>query len=486
MKKSSWLLLTILMVTISSMLFTPFQQHAAAQGKHAKTLVMGTSADYAPYEFVDTKKSSDVIGFDVDIARKIADRLGYNLEIKDMDFNGLIPALDANRVDFVMAGMTPNAERKKKIDFSSVYYKASQMIVTNQKSIKKVKDLQGKTIGVQLGSIQEKEAKKIASQVNDVAIDKQNKVTDLVEQLKSGRMDAAVIEDGVAVEYLNKNPDLSGFKIPHSDATGTAIALPKNSALTEKFNEQIATMKKNGDIEKIAKKWFEPKKKASDEKRAIIDFSEIFPSVPFILKGIVTTLQFVVVSIIFGFLLGTLLALCKIGGVKPLRWFADAYTSIFRGTPLILQLIVIYNATPQVTGYKISAFVAGVLTFGLNSAAYVSEIIRGGINAVDKGQREASMALGIPKSAMMRQIILPQALKNILPSLMNEFITLTKESAIVAVIGTMDIMRRAQIVSADSYRYLEPLLVAGVIYYVMVMILTVLGRMLERRMSRSD
>ncbi len=217
-----------------------------------------------------------------------------------------------------------------------------------------------------------------------------------------------------------------------------------------------------------------------------LDFERILPSLPFILEGIPTTLKIVGIAAVMGFVLGIILALFKISRIKPLNWLADFYTSIFRGTPLVLQLMLIYFGSPQILGIQIEAFEAAFLSFGLNSAAYISEIIRAGINAVDKGQREASLALGVPYHSMMLNIILPQAIKNILPSLMNELISLTKESAVVTIIGLSDIMRRAYIVGGETYKFFEPILFAGFIYYVMVMILTVLGKVLERRMRRSD
>ncbi|MEH7333730.1 amino acid ABC transporter permease [Neobacillus drentensis] len=217
-----------------------------------------------------------------------------------------------------------------------------------------------------------------------------------------------------------------------------------------------------------------------------LDFSQIVPYIPFILKGIWVTLKFVIIAIIFGFLLGTILSLFKISSNKALNWIGKVYTSIFRGTPLILQLMLIYFAIPQLTGYDIQPFLASILAFGLNSAAYVSEIIRAGIQAVDKGQTEAAQALGVPYRLMMKDIILPQAFKNILPALMNEFVTLTKESALVSTIGYLDLMRRAQVVGADTYRNFEPLIFVGLIYWLMIMVLTTLGRIVERRMKFSD
>jgi arginine/lysine/histidine transport system permease protein len=217
-----------------------------------------------------------------------------------------------------------------------------------------------------------------------------------------------------------------------------------------------------------------------------LDFSSVLPSFPFILEGIKVTLEIAFLAGLLGFVMGIILSLFKISNIKILGFLADAYTSIFRGTPLVLQLMIIYFGSPQVLGYQIEPFTAAVVSFALNSTAYISEIIRGGILAVDKGQSEAAMALGVPYRPMMLNIVLPQALKNILPSLMNEFISLTKESAIVTTIGVMDIMRRAYQVGADKFRFIEPLLLAGIIYYVMVMILTLIGKAVERSMRKSD
>lgn len=217
-----------------------------------------------------------------------------------------------------------------------------------------------------------------------------------------------------------------------------------------------------------------------------LDFTAILPSLPYILKGIGVTLKIVLVAGLLGFAFGIILAIFKISKYKALNWFADVYTSIFRGTPLILQLMIIYYGAPQIIGFEISSYTAAVVSFSLNSAAYISEIIRAGILAVDKGQKEAAMALGVPGNRMMRDIILPQALKNILPALMNEFITLTKESAIVTVIAANDIMRRAYIVGGEQYRFFEPFIIAGLIYYLMVISLTVAGKAVERRMRQSD
>lgn len=217
-----------------------------------------------------------------------------------------------------------------------------------------------------------------------------------------------------------------------------------------------------------------------------LDFNRIWPSLPFILQGLVVTIQFTVLSALLGFAWGTILSLCKISSIKPLYWFGTIYTSIFRGTPLLVTLSLIYFATPQLTGQDITGFQAGVITFALNSGAYVSEVIRAGILAVNKGQTEAAVSLGVRYRPMMLDIILPQAVKNILPALVNESIALLKDSTLVSVIGAQDLLRRAQIVAAEKYVYFEPLLIVAVVYYVIVMLLSLSATVLERRMQKSS
>lgn len=216
-----------------------------------------------------------------------------------------------------------------------------------------------------------------------------------------------------------------------------------------------------------------------------LNFEAIIPSLPFILAGVGVTLKFTLVSLICGLPLGIGLALAKISKRNFLRLFARGYTSIFRGTPLLVQLLIIFFATPQLTGYAITAFEAGVLTFSLNSAAYSSEIIRAGIQAIDQGQWEAAQVLGLSYRQTLTFVIMPQAVRNILPSLVNEIVDLLKESALVSVIGEADLLRRAQVVAAEKYLYFEPLIVAAIAYYIMVMVISTLARYLERKLHHA-
>jgi len=493
MKKHALLFTAILAISIIFGNYHP--TIASSVGK--ETLTMITSPDYPPYEFYETKGGErKIVGFDIDIANYLEKELGFKLKIAQSDFNGLIPALQANRADFVMAGMTPTPERRKSVDFSIIYYEAKDTIVALKSSnLAKPEDLSGKIVGVQLGTIQEQNAKQIATKVPNIKLKKLNKVPEIIQEIKAGRIDAAIVEDAVALGFVKANPDLQFNVIPSlENASGSAIAFPKGSQLVEPFNEVLQKMKNNGELERLSKKWFSGNTTESalstnspaSSKGLNLDFRRIIPEIPFILKGIPLTLSFTLSSVFLGLFWGTALSFFKISGIKPLGWFANIYTSVFRGTPLLLQLSLVYFATPQLTGYDISAFQAGVFTFTLNSGAYMSETIRGGIQAVDKGQFEAAMSMGVSYPMMMWDIILPQALKNILPALVNETIGLLKDSSLVATIGVVEILRSAQIVGANKYIYFEPLLFAGLIYYVLVMGLSFGASNLENKLRRSD
>lgn len=216
-------------------------------------LVVGTSADYPPYEFHATIDGKDEIkGFDMDIAQAVADDLGVKLEIKDMDFDGLLVALQGNKIDMVFAGMTPTEERKQNADFSDIYYNATHRFILRsgeEGSVKSFDDLKGKKIGVQKGSIQEGIANDNFDSENIKSL---AKVTDLVLDLKNNKVDAILIEEGVAKINCDKNEGIAmaDFVVEDKDG-GNAIALKKGSSeLMEQVNKTINKLKENGDIEK--------------------------------------------------------------------------------------------------------------------------------------------------------------------------------------------------------------------------------------------
>ena len=206
-------------------------------------------------------------------------------------------------------------------------------------------------------------------------------------------------------------------------------------------------------------------------------------AVKYISQGIFTTLFYSILAAFFGIILGSLLAILRYTNNTLLVLIVKVYTSVIRGTPFLLQLFFIYFALPGLLKINIPIFIAGIAALSINSAAYVAEIVRGGIDSVDKGQAEAAKSLSIPYFPMMLDIILPQALKSILPSLINEVINLIKESAVIGVIGVADLMRRAQIIAAEKYDFITPLCIAGIIYYLLICVIARFGIMVEKKLK---
>lgn len=215
------------------------------------------------------------------------------------------------------------------------------------------------------------------------------------------------------------------------------------------------------------------------------DLRAMLGELPYLLGGIKITLIYATLSVFFGFLGGILLATLRLSPFRFLRTLATSYISIFRGTPLLLQLFLIYFSLPQILNCNISPFFAGLVTFSLNSSAYVAEILRSGIQSVPSGQVEVARVMGCSSFQIFRDIVFPQALRNVLPALINEIAALIKESAIISTIGEADLLRRANSIASHYYLYLPPLLTAGICYYLLIFFVTALARIFERKLACS-
>lgn len=210
------------------------------------------------------------------------------------------------------------------------------------------------------------------------------------------------------------------------------------------------------------------------------------------LKGLGVTISLSLISVLLGSILGLFLYLMKSSEIKSLNILSNIYIEIVRGTPMLTQVFFIFFGLATLINFKdfgisIStfAYITGVIAVSLNSAAYVAEIIRSGINAIDKGQWEASISLGMKKSLVMEEIILPQATKNILPALVNEFIAVIKETSIISTIGVTDIMYNVNLVRGSSYKSLEPLIIGSLLYFAITFTLTRLLKFVEGKYDKN-
>ncbi len=210
-----------------------------------------------------------------------------------------------------------------------------------------------------------------------------------------------------------------------------------------------------------------------------------------VLQGLKNTVLIAVLGLLIGIVIGTLLGIIKAApkyhlGMRILDKIASFYVALFRGTPMVVQLLIAYYVLLPAMGIRLGALWVGVMVFGMNSGAYISEIMRGGINSVDKGQLEAARASGLPYSVSMIKIVIPQAFKNVVPTLGNEFITLIKETSVLSFITVYDLYTVMKAIGGKNYEYMVPYLFMALIYIVLVLIISAGIKLLERYFGRSD
>lgn len=212
-------------------------------------------------------------------------------------------------------------------------------------------------------------------------------------------------------------------------------------------------------------------------------------------EGMICTVSLSFLTVVFGFLLALVLALMRMSRVKPLSIFASIYVEVFRATPMLVQLFIIYYIVfggVSLPSFKLFGFIRferflpGVISLALNSAAYLSEIIRAGIQSIDPGQSEAARSLGLTRRQTLQSIVLPQAIKNILPAIANEFVTIIKESSICYTIGVQEIMSAVNSVKSATFSIGEPLIIAACVYFCLTFPTSKIIQYFERRMSRGD
>ncbi|WMJ79585.1 amino acid ABC transporter permease [Clostridium sp. MB40-C1] len=211
-----------------------------------------------------------------------------------------------------------------------------------------------------------------------------------------------------------------------------------------------------------------------------MDVTILKKAFPILLKGSIMTIELTVIAIIIGTILAMSITFCKISNSKILKMFGDFYTWFFRGTPLLIQLFVIYYGFPQL-GIKLEPFAAAIIGLTINISAYITEIIRASIQSIDKGQWEASKALGMNYWQTMFLIIIPQSIKRMLPPMSNEFIALLKDTSLVSAISMGDLMRKSQLLYTATYKPLEIFLLATILYLLMTTIFTTSFKVLENR-----
>lgn len=448
--------------------------------KERGELRVGLSADYAPMEFEHTVNGkTEYAGVDIDLAKKIAKDNNLKLKIVNMSFDSLLGALKTGKIDIIISGMTSTPERKKQVDFSDSYMMTKNIMLVKKDKVneyKDIKDFNNKKVGAQKGTEQEKIAQ---TEIENASITSLSRLPDVILALKSGKVEGAVVEKPVAEAYLKQNPKLGISNVKfNEEEKDTVIAVPKDSPkLLSQINKTIKEVKDKGLIDKYMTN---AANAMNDDSGFISKYGSFF------LKGIKITILISLIGVALGSILGAFVALMKLSKIKIISWITSIYIEILRGTPMLVQVFIVFFGITAALGLDISALVCGTIALVINSSAYIAEIIRAGINAVDKGQMEAARSLGLNYRQTMKSVIMPQAIKNILPALGNEFVTLIKESSIVSTIGVGEIMFNAQVVQGISFDPFTPLIVAAALYFVLTFVLTRIMNMIEGRLNASD
>lgn len=453
-------------------------------GTEKEKLVLATEAGFAPYEYY---ANGEIVGVDIDISKKVAEYLGKELVIKDVAFDSIISEVKTEKSDFGAAGISYTLERAKEVDFTINYSESKQIvIVKNGSNINSVEDISDKKIAVQLGSVADTY---ITEEYPNVELVREKKFLAAIQDLKDNKVDAVVMDELPASKIITKDMHILEGEL-FVDSYGM-IVKKGNVELLNAINHVIQELKESGEIDKYLLKHLGVEEEPEESKNLIDRFyqSVIYDGrYKYILEGLKNTLLIALGAVLIGTLLGTIAAISRniyenVGRLKILSMISKSYVNIIRGTPSTLQLMIIYYVIFKQANVNI--VLVGILAFGINSGAYVAEIVRAGISSINKGQWEAGYSLGLSYSQVMMKIILPQAVKNILPALGNEFITLVKETSIGAYIGIVELTKASDIIASRTYDYFFPLILIAIIYLIITFGLTKMISAMEKRLNNA-
>ncbi|RPI35947.1 MAG: ABC transporter permease subunit [Nitrospiraceae bacterium] len=454
-------------------------------------LLWGSDAEGgAPYIFPDPKDPSKLIGFEVDLADEIAKELGVRPQQAQNAWDSLVPALMRGDSDIAMNGIEITPQREKEVLFSRPYYIYTEQLVVrrDEEVIKGVGDLKGKKVGTLSGTV----AQDILMNMGGVDVKTYAGQVEPYEDLAIGRLDAVLLDLPIAAYYAKPNPKLKYAGPPVGEGF-YAIAIRKGDEdLKKRIDEILNKLMKSGRLREIYEKWDlwnEKQEKLFLNAKGYVGLEEskqapVYTFFPTLLKGAGITLFISVVSMALAVSLGLVLTLMRLYGRQPLSSIATGYIEVYRGTPLLIQLYILYYGLPNI-GISLNPLTAAFLGLGMNYAAYEAELYRAGISAVPKGQMEAALSLGMTQGTAVKRIILPQAFRIALPGVTNDFIALFKDSSLVSVIAMVELTKTYSILAASTLRFFELGLIVALLYFAMSYPLSLLARRLEDRLKRS-
>lgn len=471
----------------------------------AQELVWAADAEGgAPYTFPDPRNPSRIIGFEVDLAAALAVRMGRKARFVQNQWDGLIPGLERGEYDVVINGLEITAERAAKISFSNPYFHSTLTITRrlDDDRVQRAEDLRGLTVGVLKVTF----AEKYVENLGNVTVRSYDSQVQPYIDLDLGRLDAVVMDTPIALYYA-AGPQVRNIEIAAARMTFGVGIRKSDVELLRQVNTALESLKRDGTLRRIFTEWGiynvtsaqafgDPEPFSIDNAPRYRDYLEAVRTertfaerldqykqfVPLLLEGALVTLEISALSMAIAIALGLLLAVLRVFGPPLVAWPVVAFIEVIRGTPLLIQLFIIFYGLPSI-GIRFSPLWAAVIGLGLNYAAYEAENYRAGIQSIPRGQLDAALALGLTRIQTIRKVVLPQAVRLVIPPVTNDFIALLKDSSLVSVITMVELTKMYGQLAATNYDYIGIGLLTAAIYFLLGLPIARLSRLLEARLA---
>ncbi len=477
-------------VASSSLTLTGDAKAKATPVKSNYKIVMDSS--FAPFEYQND--AGQYVGIDVELIKAIAEQQGFTVTLSNPGFDAALNAVQAGQADAVIAGMSITDARKEIFDFSDAYYTSNILLAVKTGSpYASYADLKGKTVGAKNGTSSYAFLDENAATYG-YTLKAFDEASTMYDSLNSGSIDA-LMDDEAVLRYAIQQGREFDTPIPGepSGEYGFAVNKGSNPELIEMFNNGLAALVASGKYDEIVQKYLGTENKEAETETKTVDETTIVGllsnNYKQLLSGLGTTLSLTLVSFAIAMVIGIIFGMMSVSPNSVLRSIAAVFVDVVRGIPLMIVAAFIFwgipNLIESVTGNQspINDFVAAMIALSLNGGAYIAEIVRGGIEAVPSGQMEASRSLGISYGKTMQKVILPQAVRLMLPSLINQFVISLKDTTIVSAIGLVELFQTGKIIIARNYQSFRMYAILAVIYLIMITLLTRLAKRLEKRLK---
>jgi polar amino acid transport system substrate-binding protein len=459
----------------------------------------------APFSFKDPSRPDKIIGYEAEVIEAVAAELGMKPEFVQNNWEGLVEGLKRGDYDVVINGLEITPDRQQVVRFTSPYYVTFENLAVRRSNntISAMKDLEGRRVGTLTGSLAQRI---LAEQSFPMSVVTYSEEAYLYNDLALGRIEAVLMDAPISLYYAKPNPELKLVGPPIGRMEYGIASRLENPELALKLDGAVKKLIADGTLRRILERWglwnelvakqwgqtVEPQSgavayerylqtaftKTSLQQRLVRYWSFM----PLLAKGAWMTLKISILSMLLAMAVGLLVALGRLYGPLPVRWLAVSYVEIFRGTPLLIQLFLIFYGLPNL-GIRLDPFLSAILGLGLNYAACEAENYRAGINSIPKAQMDAAQALGLSWWQSLRHIVLPQAFRVVIPPVTNDFIALLKDSSLVSVITMIELTNTYGQLASTYFDYLGIGLLTAAVYFLIGLPFVRLSRYFERNLN---